>query len=1804
MGNDELDESLQHHPDDGFLSNFDDSEDLENQQTEEFAAESYQRTVTALAGVIASELGTLYRSAEEKTFDRVTRRHLVSIEDTCLETLLAEEWQRKPQNERVDSMGNPMDKDDYIEGPGMERAYELIAQALLEGKNVTYLPVDGVSGAVKGDLRFMRLPDISRLPSVSAVRFDAAHDYAETHASPVEQDEAERMERLLDNASVLRSLNYFDIQNNRSPFSRVTKNTYFAGWEQEHGQKIETIHTNAVRTIDRAAASSLAVAAMVCEGCAFEDIFDPEKLHGVKDRIGRETAQHLLDNDYEWVARTNLRARQLMSEDVERRMKNMDFSDMQSLFTEENRLAHLEAMTVFDLSQDYNKKEVSLAGEAWFEENRGTKTAAEFKSAYDRQAVNLESMLGSIFTGQRNSLLAASGLRSLRPYDAVNSSYICTMLDDRRWKQPDAPLSDFAATQDLVMMGAFDMLGTTAPELSRDLKRQMREDPRTFARKATTGTLLEDYTLSVARNDDNLLLPYADPHPKAVFSDPAALHQNSETIPEAGEAAENEEADFADRMEALDFDNLTAADKRAEISEINKDLIAAGLTPMTDAEMDALASDPEPEKQFRMCRETAEQFAKIEHLQQHNTYTVSPILQRSIGYQFGLGEDTETLERNEAIAAELRTEAGVGRVVRSVYDRMKNTDPASMYTDSLYEKIQIFKDHPQEMLQLFESDQILAKGGAKYLSPEEYREAQELRGLFQSTSTYMNAIKCHASPLSMFLPKLNADDAAMLMVYYTQTNQPEKLDYIQNYVNQLTDEVGDSYSNIIAERLKKEGFLEKSAPGVSYETYNAKGELLTGRNAGISELSTGSSETVRFVRTTKNRDGSETKQELRLDRSEFIRQDARAHLDESLGKVLPAGEKPVFSTDPLLRDAQKAVLLNALRTDGAYNHAPKEEDRVLQYRQIADSVLSGNDPMLRFLEKQPRRAADTMISMLSCEDSKYREPFFHLYSGYSVARGKNETAHDPAGDTFRGMFLPKTDSSKMQQLFSGGIGTGYASSERIRSARGLAEAIELPVPEGWNENDVSAVVMSCLMTKDRMERFYRDAMNMQTNGSTLKDIGNLADNGLACLFNNTLTGDQRENMHLAETYLPGVREEALIRIGQFQSGDYRELAEGLKACFDFNLPGRLALTGADDAKALAQTKVITSLYDALQKPEFREYVTFTEEEKDQVEMLRTEMKIVSEMTELQEAISAAVTQKQVGKTLLGESPDVTSPVSEDAGLREMFLECQARRLYLERCTNSVQMFRSAAGAKYGMLSDDYNEAMRHRPVFRCQKNMMNAPEEYLGFLKKEILESSSKEVRGLLDAPNWDEAQKAVDYVHKLTDGLSSSYSIMYNEKWVLSDAIDKAAEMLPDDEFRGMKAQLAAFPCKTDPEELTELSAQEMERRAAVYEKAYGDLMKIRDTLEEPEELLDDEAPNAEEILKRQAESPWTVVGNLADTFRREASALRTASVLAETERSYERSYIEKHRAPEKILSEDEIRQRLEEQKAALDTAAERYGALPFDRMTRGMSRDMIKDLLTENQEITRGEQQFEQVITDIHLLFDDPDDSVRFTEVTELLGSMQDRMNEQMLDDDSPELLEKFSFVSNLINRLELYKESSEPIPEAADENSPFRQAYANAKERAAEIGRLAEGIDREKYPQFGALAEMAAERMGHIRDAIADEAFGMTDSGLRSLRSSDDLAVLTVFTVAANVPAENPLRQLLEAKGAETYVYRADNSELLQGQKAKLTADVLGRALASPQGFKDFAIENRAPAQSLRVNNRVYTKEEIQNGPRTMH
>lgn len=950
-------------------------------------------------------------------------------------------------------------------------------------------------------------------------------------------------------------------------------------------------------------------------------------------------------------------------------------------------------------------------------------------------------------------------------------------------------------------------------------------------------------------------------------------NNNLDTIEEVDEILEGAEVIY------------TREQKLEAIREVNKGMVKAGIKPMTEAEMEALADDKVREEEYNAYYGLAQKIERTYFFNKNSTFKVPGLFARSSGYIFNLENTKEAAIENKKLEERLSTEEGVRSFVLELYNKAMAIDEASLYMDTKEQKIAFFNEDTQFRQMLMEFEHIFKDGQRLYepsiLTDKQYQKLQEKLTLLCIPSVYEAEIRMKGSPLYLSHPDMGTKEYPLMTRYYY--GDDEKVDFILRAMNVNHHKEYEKYATTAVEILKEQGFIGKTEENVSYEVYNAKGKKLTGRAAGIEKVLTGETDSIRIVKIVE-KEGQNADAEnitLVLDKEMVVKRYDIEHFSvrfEAACSKYPAITNIQFSDDSVIADAQKAVLLYRLDKSKILNGETTDASKNREIARISSSITNKDDAILSYIVSQSSDVAKQMTEEMISSNPSMHEGLRKLSERMDRAQQHMKDATRPGEDFIASTLAPKVNSNVAVLEVSESTSTKVVESKTLSAAQSEIEQIELHAPEGLSDEDVATITFAHLFTRENMA----ESCNKTTElGNTKRNAAATyvlepALTGASTLFEDSFANDSRENTQLVRLLVPDARRKAQNTLQEIANGQYENAAKSAHDALKFAVSVYRSYEYGTQARSLGAARMVVALNKFLDKPEIRGLVQLTDEEKNFVKLAETDMKLAKEMAEYEQQIYNRADQLNVAKKYL--DMDMNLNLAEDEELRKAYIEYEARALYFKRATVSSQAYTTAARI-YNDTREGQDAAKYSRPLNRVQKNMIADPDAYLNHIKEEISNPNHAVSKAFGEAKNYDEVGELVRNSAAIEDDEQLT-NIPYIEKWDIGKRFKIAlTELENKPEYADLYNEIKELPCLKDENDFREITSAEQIRRANLYKQVAEKISTtgFRKT------FIDDVGTEYVEYSSTQ----------IAEWIDDKANKMLANADFAESERTFERSLI-----------------------------------------------------------------------------------------------------------------------------------------------------------------------------------------------------------------------------------------------------------------------------------------------------------------------
>ena len=344
------------------------TEDLD---MKEKAAQKYDRLISE----ISAKLDTIYGRTEETSRNDFSRFDYVMIEGRTLRSIMEEEylkdWKKPDGTYDLDrsEIGKKFNKNAIPEMK--KRMAQIILKAQMDGLSVKYAELEPADGMIVRDLanpanflRTLEAPELLKKPQEVGY-MDALRRITnqKVQLDLAAGDGAAKIKKIAECAQGMETLNFSTHCITIGVTGQKMRWQLLGKWAEKQGKSVgdalKGLSTARGFSTDRSCIPSHAIADLLAKGYSIKDIFNPDKLIEEKAEAGENAVQQYLDgkdrNDFQWMAKVNLKASRIILNAIDEGMKNVDFSDNASLFSKENEELFTMAYLLFDLTQEADK---------------------------------------------------------------------------------------------------------------------------------------------------------------------------------------------------------------------------------------------------------------------------------------------------------------------------------------------------------------------------------------------------------------------------------------------------------------------------------------------------------------------------------------------------------------------------------------------------------------------------------------------------------------------------------------------------------------------------------------------------------------------------------------------------------------------------------------------------------------------------------------------------------------------------------------------------------------------------------------------------------------------------------------------------------------------------------------------------------------------------------------------------------------------------------------------------------------------------------------------------------------------------------------------------------------------------------------------------------------------------------------------------------------------------------------------------------------------------------------------------------
>lgn len=896
---------------------------------------------------------------------------------------------------------------------------------------------------------------------------------------------------------------------------------------------------------------------------------------------------------------------------------------------------------------------------------------------------------------------------------------------------------------------------------------------------------------------------------------------------------------------------------------------------------------------------------------------------------------------------------------------------------------------------------------------------------------------------------------------------------------------------------------------------------------------------------------------------------------EKFLKTLPDKIHALANTDapiPFLNDPIKlASLYIHLKRNISPDSDMEAEEKQEKFNYWVKYIGEGKSSVYKELMSHPEEYRSDMAIDYAEDDRKLQQDYAFHKANMPTTKSEAKKPNDVEGYAQKTefwektLFGPETDRTAFKKLT---IPSLVEAHEKI-------DAEKIPLPAGMTEKEGRELVIAAVFSE------FAKPESILKIGHRVNEIeGNISStvaklhpeetsdkyyiwDGRTFLFDNTLTTqDGRDNSYVPRLMGPEFRQHAKEILATYPS-DPAVLAKHLKAGFDsVMLEANAGGRQRDRYHSYYPAEMAIRIYKILSGPQFKDYVTFNDRDKQMLSYLEADTKMTMRYGTLANELKRYAFEKSLRGSDL--------PPSADPTYRDMLMEYKALSLYFTRKKRDVDYIQ-------GRMLEIEGTSAEMRNLTQIEKDLADDPEGYVNRMRTLIAASPENQaLKNTLD--DWDSALKSLPKHLEVGTNIGEKESSLITpefERTVMPVSIRKTVDALKQyltlpkepkvigelyapnrtrkqkQDVRTAIEMLENLPCmkgdfisnNTSEEELKNLADQYDKVREFLNEKSISARVFTQYTYDE----------HGRKIGKESQEQKLTE--DLCIDLRREVTALRGLPQAFANEKAFIQGTFEA------------ITKAAEARTASLTEGVRDYGDLSAPlcgRPTPAYCDAMFADAIKENGERLEKYPGYKDAMKMINEHAFQP--HTARMKAYSMLEKVQDEMSEKMLDDDSESLMQDYTAITRIMSALSLRIDAKEPVPGS----EAYQRVYDKLGTQMQHMDKDMEAL--EPNSKMHELAVRAKDAMEKVQRAVAGECFG--DRGpdvdnLANLKDSDALSVISAYQIMS--ASQNPkLQTLMESKGVDKLIKSIDSSDQLKANKKNLTIQGLSNILESGNGF----------------------------------
>lgn len=807
-----------------------------------------------------------------------------------------------------------------------------------------------------------------------------------------------------------------------------------------------------------------------------------------------------------------------------------------------------------------------------------------------------------------------------------------------------------------------------------------------------------------------------------------------------------------------------------------------------------------------------------------------------------------------------------------------------------------------------------------------------------------------------------------------------------------------------------------------------------------------------------------------------------------------------YSGNPEIADIQRAYVQGGIKDLANKNPGQplKFDEKTKRTLDRTFKNISGDDnSKIKWIQSIPLEYRNGIIEDLKNNGISKIESIDSLFS----SNRQRKVAIQDIDKYINAAFGTKVDRSLFRFDYEGELG------DNLRKAHEVADTIEIEENNLFSAQDIQNVTLSCFLRDEWMKEF---GIKNKDCPPELQEE-DLLENGTMVLYENFITGDSRENVQVLRVNLPKARNLSKKLIADFTSGENKkELADVMKHGFDSMLSNNKALKVLTERKCIFTKKHLVEIYDKLNEEEFKDLVTFTDEEKKFVEVSRKELELLNRYGKVHEEI----TEELENYNFYNKEPRIENGKIVNLELDEKFTELYAIEKYFDAKERYLSELLEVRTAQTDMYVS--NSMVKKRNIAEFEEIFLENTDKFIEVQKNDIITNKDK----LVFPSNSENYKKLL--INFQSFG-SAATTLLKGQKYPADDFMYREhfnVKIRKDFAQSYNEAKTMQNP-KEAMDYLEKLSKMEELKPNTTYEE----LNERLDFLREAGEYFDNLDVSIKSLYIDPDDPEYREENHIEGNISAYISAgikviengLKTDNIIRdikaeETNKEIEEALKDEYIDVKKAVDENAIKEaerKLEERSL-------------FGRLTKDGAKEFLKEDLEEFKNLCN--ELDDPVLTNLCNNIDKAVKSEDLEDLSEQLlagaNGYRDILNEKMLSSDDPKTIKALNGLNKITNSLSAYEEAGSINGANKKEvEEKYSYAFTYAERRIDEISKdikniearfknNPEGLNKDKSYQ---IANKALDCMEHIKECIIGDAFCDPKNNMETLTNSNDLLIV---------------------------------------------------------------------------------------------